>query len=109
MPTQEESNNYRNPQLSVLIGPEPGRRLTISKPRIIIGRGISSDIRFNDRAMSRTHCEILKNEDNLIIRDLESQNGIRVNGRDVTEQILQDGDQLDIGSMRFIVIIPEPE
>ena len=94
------------PALDVLDGPDVGKRFLIEKSLVTIGRGEDRDIRFHDRAMSRKHCEILFVEGRLIIRDTASQNGIKVNGRQTMEQELVDGDQIDIGSSRFIIHIP---
>ncbi|HPB31468.1 MAG TPA: FHA domain-containing protein [Candidatus Sumerlaeota bacterium] len=96
------------PELSVLIGPEAGKRYPLNKPVITIGRGDDRDVQFDDRAMSRRHCEVHVRSGAFFIHDTGSQNGIRVNGRETTDQELYDGDQLDIGSIRLIVHIPVP-
>ncbi|MBN1900407.1 FHA domain-containing protein [Candidatus Sumerlaeota bacterium] len=104
-----EPDSERFPVLSVLIGPHTGTIFTISKPLTTIGRGEDRDIQFLDRAISRMHCEIQYVNNTVVIRDTNSQNGIRVNGRDTYEQELRDGDQIDIGSIRLMIKIPEKE
>jgi pSer/pThr/pTyr-binding forkhead associated (FHA) protein len=100
--------NNDTPVLSVLMGPETGERYVIDKSIVTIGRGEDRDIHFNDRAMSRKHCEIHARENSLIIRDSGSQNGIKVNGLITIEQELHDGDLIDLGSIRLVVNIPSP-
>jgi len=101
----DEEKSY--PALKVILGPDADNIFFITTPVVTIGRDKDRDIQFTDRAMSRKHCEIVKVEDKLIIRDTKSHNGIKVNGRLTLEQELKDGDQVDIGSSRLIVSIPK--
>jgi hypothetical protein len=64
------------------------------------GRSPSSDLRLEDRAVSRRHFEIAWEpaEDGFVIRDLGSNNGTFVNGRRVGAARLRDGDVVRVGS-----------
>lgn len=104
-----QTKSEQFPILSVLIGPEMGTIYTIEKALTTIGRGEDRDIQLNDRTISRMHCEIKYEKSMVIIRDTESQNGIKVNGLDTAEQELQDGDQIDIGSVRLMFRKPNKE
>jgi hypothetical protein len=104
-----QSDAVRFPILHVLIGLETGTSFVISKPLTTVGRGEDCDIQLNDRSVSRMHCEIIYEKDSAIIRDMNSQNGIRVNGRDTYEQELQDYDQIDIASVRLVIRKPKKE
>ena len=90
--------------LSVLLGADEGKTFQIDKPLMTIGRGEDRDIQLTDRSISRMHCEIEFQNGILLIRDAGSQNGIKVNGRPTQEQELHEGDQIDIGSTRLVVI-----
>jgi len=103
------TNDAKVPVLSVLYGPDAGRHFPLEKSLITLGRGEDRDIQFQDRAMSRMHCDILQEKGVLIIRDTGSQNGIKVNGRLTMEHRLSDGDQIDIGSTRLVIRIPQKE
>jgi len=92
--------------LSVLLGADAGKSFYIDKPLVTIGRGEDRDIQLTDRSISRMHCEIEHQKGIFLIRDSGSQNGIKVNGRLTLEQELKHGDQIDIGSTRFVVIKP---
>ena len=59
--------------------------------------------------MSRHHALILAGTREAIIEDLNSTNGVIVNGRKVTRQVLSDGDILTIGEIQFrYVAKPSP-
>jgi pSer/pThr/pTyr-binding forkhead associated (FHA) protein len=51
--------------------------------------------------VSRHHALVLTNSRDVIIEDLHSTNGVLVNGRKVTRQLLTDGDILTIGEAQF--------
>ena len=55
----------------------------------------------NSRKVSRRHCCIAQVENYLVVRDLGSTNGIRINGVRVLEGRLKAGDELTIGNFRY--------
>jgi pSer/pThr/pTyr-binding forkhead associated (FHA) protein len=70
------------PQLVALTeGPD----LLLDKPILLLGRHQECDIQLSSRKISRRHCCIAQVNDHLIIRDLCSTNGIRINGVRVLE------------------------
>ena len=71
--------------------------------RLVIGRRVEADIRVNEPTMSGLHAEILPSGEGLLLRDLESLNGTRVNGVRVVESLLRSGDQIEIGKARIVV------
>jgi hypothetical protein len=77
----------------VVLGPEP----------VTIGRLPESTIVVNDPNASRRHAEIRRVGNDVVVVDLDSTNGTRVNGATVTERQLSDGDQIVIGTtvLRF--------
>jgi pSer/pThr/pTyr-binding forkhead associated (FHA) protein len=66
--------------------------------RIGIGRHESNEIRLLSRAVSNFHAEILKENGSLVIRDLGSTNGTRVNGARVERALITPGDSIQIGN-----------
>jgi signal transduction histidine kinase len=64
---------------------------------VTIGRGASNTIQLHDTEVSREHAEIRRRGNTLSIADLNSSNGTYVNGRQVKEQELASGDQLQLG------------
>jgi pSer/pThr/pTyr-binding forkhead associated (FHA) protein len=64
---------------------------------ITIGRGTECHVILADQNASRLHCQIIQNDKGFVLRDLASRIGTRVNGQPVKEQVLRDGDILQIG------------
>jgi len=62
-----------------------------------IGRLASNDICIPKGTVSRHHARIDMTDRGLVITDLESENGIFVNGERVKERLLVDGDRIEIG------------
>jgi pSer/pThr/pTyr-binding forkhead associated (FHA) protein len=77
----------------VVLGPEP----------LAIGRLPESAVMINDPNASRRHAEIRRVGNDVVVVDLNSTNGTRVNGATVRERKLVDGDQIVIGTtvLRF--------
>jgi pSer/pThr/pTyr-binding forkhead associated (FHA) protein len=77
--------------------------ILLDKPILLFGRHLECDIQLNSRKISRRHCCIAQVGDRLVVRDLGSTNGIRINGARVLEGYLHAGDELTIGNFRFTV------
>jgi transcriptional regulator with GAF, ATPase, and Fis domain len=98
-----------NPNLVALFGPLQGSTFKWAEPQITIGRDPSNWLCLNDRLVSRKHCEISRDDDVFTIRDLDSRNGLMVNGLPVKQRVLQHGDQLEIGDSLFLFLMREQE
>ncbi|MFH1023439.1 MAG: FHA domain-containing protein [Planctomycetota bacterium] len=94
------------PKFHVLSGPLEGREITLTRPRHRIGRTAECEIVFDTPSVSRVHAEILETAEGLLIRDLESKNGITVNGQAIQEAILTTGDEVVLGSVRLKFTAP---
>lgn len=79
------------------------REIALNKPRIVIGRDTSCQIRVPVSAVSRQHCEVVADGARVLIRDLKSSNGTFVNRQRVTESELHAGDIVSIGPAVFAV------
>ena len=69
--------------------------------RTRIGRATGCELHIDSSSVSRHHALILLGGRETIIEDLNSTNGVIVNGRHVTRQVLSDGDVLIIGEIHF--------
>ena len=70
--------------------------------RFTIGRLGNNDLVLTDPSVSRHHAELtVVGESGYRVADLESMNGVYVNGRRVRERMLSDGDELEIGDVRL--------
>jgi predicted component of type VI protein secretion system len=68
-----------------------------------MGRHPECDIQLNSRKISRRHCIVATVNNYLVVRDLGSTNGIRINGVRVLEGRLNQGDELTVGSFQYRV------
>ncbi|MCC8190406.1 MAG: FHA domain-containing protein, partial [Planctomycetes bacterium] len=87
-------------------GPSQGQTFTLGDKPIIVGRDEGCDLTLQDKGASRQHAEVFKIGDMCFIRDLESKNGTFVNDNRVSEEMLRDGDRIQIGGT---VILFEPQ
>jgi chromosome segregation ATPase len=69
--------------------------------RTRIGRAAGCELHIDSSSVSRHHALILAGTREAIIEDLNSTNGVIVNGRKVTRQVLNDGDILTLGDIQF--------
>jgi predicted component of type VI protein secretion system len=86
-----------------LVALDDGPSVLLDKPILLIGRHPECDIQIDSRKISRRHCCIAQVADYLVIRDLGSTNGIRINGDRVLEGRLDEGDEVLIGASRYRV------
>ncbi len=89
--------------LAQLVSLGEGPSILLDKPILLIGRDPECDIQIDSRKISRRHCCIAQVNDYLVVRDLGSTNGIRINGMRVQEGNLKANDELTIGGNRYRV------
>ncbi len=83
--------------LRVIDGADRGRVYENLEPPISIGREEGNTIQLNDERVSRFHVKIQDDHDRLVLTDLESTNGTKVNGESIQLRILRVGDTVTIG------------
>jgi hypothetical protein len=83
-----------------------GRRFAIEDRPLVIGRLPECDIVLSDPNVSRRHAEIVRQDGEVVLRDLGSTNGSKVNGSQVTAVVLADGDEIIIGATRMAFEAP---
>ncbi len=81
--------------------PAPGAEYALSRERMRIGRAEDLEIWVNHRSISREHAEVVNEGGRLIIKDLASANGLRVNGAETKSHELKPGDVVELGQVRF--------
>jgi pSer/pThr/pTyr-binding forkhead associated (FHA) protein len=89
------------PRLVVLGEPAAGAEFTLGKPVLRIGRDERLDIWINHKSISHEHAEVQVSGGQVTVFDLESANGMHVNGVSATRAILEAGDILQLGEVRF--------
>lgn len=88
-------------RLVPLSGPSVGGPVVLQRPVLLFGRHPECDIRLELPEISRRHCCVAQAYERLLIRDLGSRNGVRVNGRLVSEAPLHPGDEVAIAHLIY--------
>lgn len=101
----DASGEAPRPTVTVLNGPSEGHVLVLPDPpaRLTIGRDEGCDLPLNDADLSREHAELEVGLDGVWVRDLSSKNGVFLRGRQIDERLLDDRDEIRLGStvLRF--------
>ena len=86
--------------------------ITLDRTIVVIGRHPACDTRLDSLRVSRHHCCMTQEGGEVVVRDLGSTNGIRINGKRVAEGKLHPGDEVTIGNFRYQVcgdVLGRPE
>jgi transcriptional regulator with GAF, ATPase, and Fis domain len=95
-----------HPKLVAIAGPWKGSSFPLAEGTHFVGREFESAIQLDEVAVSRRHCSITRAGDRCTVRDLGSHNGTFVNGSAVKEADMAPGDEIHIGSSRFVLLAP---
>lgn len=96
-------------RLRILTGADDGRHYSFLKPNVTIGRA-GADLPLRDQDVSRKHAMLEKGEGGqVILRDLASVNGTKVNDRRVMNCVLASGDRIQVGKSTIVFIGVEKE
>jgi predicted component of type VI protein secretion system len=79
--------------------------IEIAKDLLVVGRREDCDLRLEHKSVSKIHCVIVKTDGLLMLRDLGSTNGTRVNGTRVRRAALLPNDQLNIAGYKFRIYL----
>jgi hypothetical protein len=93
-------------RLRIAEGQESGRILTLKPEGFGIGRGHDSDLMISEEGVSRHHCRVCQAGGAWLVEDLNSTNGVSVNGRRVEgTRLLAVGDRIAIG--KHVLVLEE--
>ncbi len=90
---------------AALIQLDGGQTIEVTKDMTLVGRKEDCDIRLDHKSISKHHCVLVKTDGLLLLRDLGSTNGTRVNGQRVRRAALLPNDQLAVARLRFRVYL----
>lgn len=93
--------------LFVMQGRDQGKRFEIRELAQSLGRDTGNRIQLNDSESSRRHAEVRKDEQGYLLVDLASSNGTFVNGEQISERRLANGDRVQIG--RTLLLFTDAE
>ena len=94
------------PFLLVEKGADEGREFVLQDGENGVGRGIDNDVILADVAVSRRHMRIIREGNELILKDLGSGNGTQLNGKKVSTATLAEGDRIELGETTLVVRTP---
>ncbi len=81
------------------------REFPLHKERLVLGRTNDCDLRIPLSSVSRQHCELRIEQEQILVRDLGSSNGTFHNNLRVQEAELDAGDEISIGPVVFILVV----
>jgi hypothetical protein len=93
--------------LRVIDGADRGRVFEGAPTPLTIGREEGNTIQLNDERISRFHIKIQEDQAKIILTDLDSTNGTKVNGEDVQLRVLRFGDVITLG--RSVLLVGSPD
>ncbi len=85
-------------QLMVSKGKQKDQEFKITKYETYIGRASDNDVRLHDWFVSKKHAVIIRQGANFFVKDLGSWRGTMVNGKNVRDAELKDGDEVQLGT-----------
>lgn len=101
LPASFKARPRRAHRLEQTAGPGSPARHELTADTLVVGRGSAADLRLDSDDVSRTHAQLLRIDDEYTIEDLDSRNGIFLNGLQVHSAVLRDGDQVQLGDVVF--------
>ena len=91
--------------LVVKRGPNAGSRFPLHQAVTSAGRDPRSDIFLDDMTVSRRHAEFRSERGELQLVDNGSLNGVYVNGQPIDSAVLTNGDEIQMGKFRLVLLI----
>lgn len=91
-------------KLEIIAGPDKGESRRFKGVRMVIGRTSGIEVQLSDQSVSRRHVELVVSDTGVLLRDLQSGNGTKVNGEKVEEKLLVHGDVITIGKTQLRLV-----
>lgn len=102
MGTREDSSSQ--PTIEVVKGRANKNTFQLGKERLKIGRAAYNDIVLDDTMVSRSHAEIYFEDGRYVVEDLNSTNGVCLDGGLITKAPLKSGNRISIGESELVFI-----
>jgi pSer/pThr/pTyr-binding forkhead associated (FHA) protein len=95
--------NTSNDMPACMVSAAEAREIVVGSMPVVIGRDPGCDVRLDSPRVSRYHCCVTGAGGEVVVRDLGSTNGLRINGRRVSAGRLRPGDTLAVAQVEFRV------
>src|SRR3954464_15340690 len=83
--------------IEVTAGPDKGKQVRTLETLIRVGSDTANDLVLTDPTVSRRHLEVERTPRGLLVKDLGSRNGTWVEGRQVLQAFVEQGDKISLG------------
>ncbi len=93
----------KQPLLEQVRGPGAPRRFPLAVAETVVGRGQQANVTIDSALLSRRHVVFKRNGPELTLVDLDSANGVFVNGVKAHSAVLHEGDTIQIGDVVFVL------
>jgi pSer/pThr/pTyr-binding forkhead associated (FHA) protein len=97
------ARSQKLPTLEQIRGPGAPRRFGLALEQTVVGRGQQSNVTIDSALLSRRHAVFRRNGLELSVADLDSANGVYVNGVKAHSAVLHEGDTIQIGDVVFVL------
>jgi hypothetical protein len=88
-------------RLLVLLDAEKPIKYPLYKDEMTIGRADFADIQIESHFISRLHARLVTTPEGVVVEDIDSKNGVKINAKPTTRQALRHGDLIALGALRF--------
>jgi pSer/pThr/pTyr-binding forkhead associated (FHA) protein len=88
--------------LQLVHGPGAPRQFLLSREEVLLGRSSEADIQIESTELSRKHLALRREHGQYSVHDLDSRNGVYLNGVRIHSATLFEGDNLHIGSVVMV-------
>jgi len=107
----QQGTGVQAPRLCVLSGPDMGKSLEVPHPpsRLILGSAPSCQFVLADAEVAAEHAELLHDLDGVMMRASDPKRPLQINGQQVSQRRMRDGDELVLGSTRLLFEEPADE
>lgn len=83
-------------------GPGSPAEWVLERPEIVVGRSVQADISIDSHMLSRRHVVLRRRDGEYQVTDLDSANGLYLNGVRAHSAVLREGDLVQIGDVVFL-------